>query len=69
MRYPVKVEQRWGAEEFPWFKEASVSEILNVEWPQLHRGLIAERGTREQGLFSRLSGRFIAPLTGAVNAR
>jgi hypothetical protein len=21
---------------FPWFKEASVSEILNVEWPQRH---------------------------------
>ena len=20
--------------EFPWFKDASVSEILNVEWPQ-----------------------------------
>ena len=22
--------------EFPWFKDASVSEILNVEWPQPH---------------------------------
>ena len=22
--------------EFPWFRDASVSEILNVEWPQLH---------------------------------
>ena len=22
--------------EFPWFKDASVSEILNVEWPQAH---------------------------------
>ena len=22
--------------EFPWFKGASVSEILNVEWPQPH---------------------------------
>ena len=22
--------------EFPWFKEASVSAILNVEWPQPH---------------------------------
>jgi len=23
-------------EEFPWFKAASVSAILNVEWPQPH---------------------------------
>jgi hypothetical protein len=23
-------------EEFPWFKEAPVSAILNVEWPQPH---------------------------------
>lgn len=22
--------------EFPWFKDAAVSEILNVEWPQPH---------------------------------
>lgn len=22
--------------DFPWFKDASVSEILNVEWPQPH---------------------------------
>ena len=22
--------------DFPWFKDASVSEILNVEWPQSH---------------------------------
>lgn len=22
--------------EFPWFKDASVAEILNVEWPQPH---------------------------------
>ena len=22
--------------EFPWFRDASVSEILNVEWSQLH---------------------------------
>lgn len=22
--------------EFPWFKDASVSEILNVEWPKPH---------------------------------
>lgn len=22
--------------KFPWFKDASVSEILNVEWPQPH---------------------------------
>lgn len=22
--------------EFPWFKRASVSEILNVQWPQPH---------------------------------
>ena len=22
--------------EFPWFKDASVSEILNVEWPRPH---------------------------------
>lgn len=24
-------------EEFPWFKEAVVAAILNVEWPQPHR--------------------------------
>jgi hypothetical protein len=24
-------------EAFPWFKNARVSEILNVEWPQPHR--------------------------------
>lgn len=23
-------------DEFPWFREASVSAILNVEWPQPH---------------------------------
>ena len=23
-------------EQFPWFREASVSAILNVEWPQAH---------------------------------
>ena len=23
-------------DEFPWFKEAPVSAILNVEWPQPH---------------------------------
>lgn len=23
-------------EEFPWFKAASIAEILNVEWPQPH---------------------------------
>ena len=22
--------------EFPWFKDASVSEIINVQWPQPH---------------------------------
>jgi hypothetical protein len=22
--------------EFPWFKDASISEILHVEWPQSH---------------------------------
>ncbi len=22
--------------EFPWFRDVSVSEILNVEWPQTH---------------------------------
>ena len=23
-------------EDFPWFKQASISELLNVEWPQPH---------------------------------
>ncbi|WP_413934720.1 DUF2442 domain-containing protein [Nitrospira sp. BLG_1] len=26
---------------FPWFKGASVEEIINVEWPQLHHLLLA----------------------------
>ncbi|MEK6801964.1 MAG: DUF2442 domain-containing protein [Nitrospirota bacterium] len=25
-----------GFKEFPWFKDASVAELVNVQWPQSH---------------------------------